>query len=148
MARPVLSGTCPVKPLFGLGHRAAAQFQGLGNLLIASLCRATILFFRSSESSLPRGAMLKFQWPVWKSESDNTKFNTPAPHSHLRPYNTNESHDTGERKWLIGPNLSFLQCCHMNRSVLTSVRYCTYKLLLITLYACTNLQMMSFWLGM
>ncbi len=26
---------CPVKPLFGLDHRAAAQFQGLGNLLIA-----------------------------------------------------------------------------------------------------------------
>ncbi|CAI9570515.1 unnamed protein product [Staurois parvus] len=35
MARPVLSGSCPVKPLHGLGHRAAAQFQGLGNLLIA-----------------------------------------------------------------------------------------------------------------
>ncbi len=49
--------------------------------------------------------MLNFQWPVWEGESDNTKFNTPAPHSHLRPYNTNESHDTGERKWLIGPNL-------------------------------------------
>ncbi len=29
MARPVLSGTCPVKPLYGLGHCAAAQFQGL-----------------------------------------------------------------------------------------------------------------------
>ncbi len=50
------------------------------------------------------GAMLNFQWPVWESESDNTKFNTPAPHSHLRPCNTNESHDTRERKWLIGPN--------------------------------------------
>ncbi len=35
MARPVLSETCPVKPLYGLGHRATAQFQGLGNLLIA-----------------------------------------------------------------------------------------------------------------
>ncbi|CAI9592617.1 unnamed protein product [Staurois parvus] len=34
MARPVLNGTCPIKPLYGLGHRAAAQFQGLGNLLI------------------------------------------------------------------------------------------------------------------
>ncbi len=34
----------------------------------------------------------------WKSESDNTKCNTPAPHSHLRPCDTNESHDTGERK--------------------------------------------------
>ena len=35
MARPVLSGTCPVKLLYGLGHHAAAHFQGLGNLLIA-----------------------------------------------------------------------------------------------------------------
>ncbi|CAI9613914.1 unnamed protein product [Staurois parvus] len=34
MARPVLSGTCLVKLLYGLGHRAAAQFQGLGNLFI------------------------------------------------------------------------------------------------------------------
>ncbi len=35
MARPVLSGTCPVKLLYGLGHHAAAHCQGLGNLLIA-----------------------------------------------------------------------------------------------------------------
>ncbi len=35
MARPVLSGTCPVKLLYSLGHHAAAQFQGFGNLLIA-----------------------------------------------------------------------------------------------------------------
>ncbi len=28
--------------------------------------------------------MLNFQWPVWESESDNSKFNTPAPHLHLR----------------------------------------------------------------
>ncbi|CAH2293955.1 Hypothetical predicted protein, partial [Pelobates cultripes] len=34
MANPVLSGTCPVKPLYGVAHQAAAQFQGLGNLLI------------------------------------------------------------------------------------------------------------------
>ncbi len=34
MARPILSVTCPIKPLYGLGHRAAAQFQGFGNLLI------------------------------------------------------------------------------------------------------------------
>ncbi len=98
MARPVLSGTCPVKPLYGFGHRATAQFQGLQVLIFRSLCRATILFFRSSESSLPWGAMLNFKWPVWVSESDKTKCNTPAPHSHLRPCNTNESHDTGERK--------------------------------------------------
>ncbi len=42
---------------------------------------------------------------MYVRESDNTKFNTPALHSHLRPCNTNESHDTGERKGLIGPNL-------------------------------------------
>ncbi len=35
MARPVLSGTCHVKLLYGFGHHAAAQFQALGNLLIA-----------------------------------------------------------------------------------------------------------------
>ncbi|CAI9574733.1 unnamed protein product [Staurois parvus] len=35
MERPVLSGTCPVRLLYGLGHHAAAQFQDLGNLLIA-----------------------------------------------------------------------------------------------------------------
>ncbi len=114
MSRPVLSGTCHVKPLYDLGHHAAAQFQGLGNLLIAytpSLC-IFIYFFRSSESSLPWGAMSNFQWPVWESESDNTKFNTPAPHSHLRPCNANESHDTGERKWLIGPDLDiFIKGC-------------------------------------
>ncbi len=28
-------GTCPVKLLYGLGHCAAAQFQDLGNILIA-----------------------------------------------------------------------------------------------------------------
>ncbi len=42
-------------------------------------------FFTDPQSSLPWGAMLNFQWPVWESESDNTKFNTAAPHSHLRP---------------------------------------------------------------
>jgi hypothetical protein len=58
---------------------------------------------------LPWGSMLNFQCPEagWEREceSDDTKCNTPAPHSHLRPCNTNESHDTREGKWLIGPNL-------------------------------------------
>ena len=31
MVRPVLSGPGPVRPLYGLGHRAAAQFQGVGS---------------------------------------------------------------------------------------------------------------------
>ncbi len=54
---------------------------------------------------------LNFRWPVWESESDNTKFNTPAPQSYLRPCNTNESHDTGERKCLIWPNLQKFEGC-------------------------------------
>ncbi len=116
MARPVLSGTCPVKPLYGLGHRAAAQVQGLGNLLIAyaSLCRGTIIFFRSSREFFAMRCHVKLPVTSMRSESDNTKFNTPAPHSHRRPCNTNESHDTGERKWLIGPNLDIftLGCTH------------------------------------
>ncbi len=41
--------------------------------------------------------MLNFQWPVWESESDNTKFNTPAPHSHLRPCNTKSHWHRGEK---------------------------------------------------
>ncbi len=62
--------------------------------------------------SLPWGAMLNFQRPVWASESNNTKFNKPAHPLHLVPCNTNESHDILERKWLIGPNLDiFTQGC-------------------------------------
>ncbi len=33
MARPVLSGICPVKPLYGFGHGAAAQYQSLAIFL-------------------------------------------------------------------------------------------------------------------
>ncbi len=102
---PVLNH-CMVLATSVLQH--ATQFQGLDNLFIAYTylyVEQQLFFFRSSASSLPWGAMLNFQWPVWESESDNTKCNTPAPHSHLRPCNTNELHDTGERKWLIVPNL-------------------------------------------
>ncbi len=42
---------------------------------------------------------------IYKAITPN--LNTPAPHSHLRPCNTNESHDTGERKWLLGPIWTF-----------------------------------------
>ena len=44
-----------------------------------------------AESSLPWGAMLNFQWPAWE-----TVRVTPASHSHLRPCNTNESHDMAD----------------------------------------------------
>ncbi len=74
MARPVLSGNCPVKSLYGLGYLAAAQFQGF----LRHLYVEQFFFSRSSESSLLWGAMLNFQWPVWESENDSTKFNTPA----------------------------------------------------------------------
>ena len=37
MVRPIVSGTCPVKPMYDLGHHAADQFQGFGNLLIGHL---------------------------------------------------------------------------------------------------------------
>ncbi len=59
--------------------------------------------------------MLNFQWPVWESESDNTKFNTPAPHSHLRPCNTNKSHDTREKM------ANWAQFGHFHSGVLTLV---------------------------
>jgi len=55
MARPALSGTCPVKLLYGLGHHAAAQFQGLGNLFILYaifIWSNNSFFFRSSKNSL------------------------------------------------------------------------------------------------
>ncbi len=89
--RPVLSGTCLVKQLYGLHHHATAQFQGLGNLLIANA-----IFMKSNNYffSDPRVDSDQYE----RVRAINTKFNTPAPHSHLRPCNTNESHDTGERK--------------------------------------------------
>lgn len=62
--------------LYGLGHRTAAQFQGAGNLLIASLCRATTLL------SDPQRIWCHVELPVTSTrecESDNTKFNTHAP---------------------------------------------------------------------
>ncbi|CAH2321312.1 2-oxoglutarate dehydrogenase-like, mitochondrial [Pelobates cultripes] len=70
-ARPVLSGTCPVKPLYGLVHRAAAQFQGLCHLYEEQQ------FFFSD----PQRVICHVKLPVTsmrKCETDNTEFNTPA----------------------------------------------------------------------
>ncbi len=115
MVRPVLSGTCPVKPLYVLGPPCCSSVSGSwqSSYSLRHLYVEQLFFFSAPQRVfLPWGAMLNFQWPAWESESDNTKFNTPAPHSHLRPCNTNESHDTGERKWLIGPNLdNFTKGC-------------------------------------
>ncbi len=104
MARPVLSATCSVKPLYGLCCSSVSGSWQSSYSLFHLYVEKWFFFFRYSESYLPWGAMLNIQWLVWESESGNTKFNRPAPHSHLRPCNTNESHDTGEIKWLIGPN--------------------------------------------
>ncbi|KAI4879137.1 hypothetical protein NFI96_009336 [Prochilodus magdalenae] len=90
MARPVLSGTCPIKTLYGLGHHAAAQFQGLGSTYSPE--HLYVLF--SDPQRVPVTSMRE-------CESDNTKFNTPAPHSHLRPCDTNESNETKEGNWII-----------------------------------------------
>ena len=97
MARPVLSGTCPVKPLYGLGHRAAAQFQRVWNLLIGE---AIFMWSINSFSQILReffAMRCHVEHPLAsmrECESNTTKFNTPAPHSHLRPCNTNVSHET------------------------------------------------------
>ncbi len=47
MARSVLSGTFPVKPVYDLGLRAAAQFQGLSNLLIFTCMHLADAFIQS-----------------------------------------------------------------------------------------------------
>ncbi len=69
-----------------------------------SLCKATIF------CSDPQ-RVLCHEVPCWTSSDqyERVRVITPnlthTPHSHLRPCNTNESHDSGERKWLIVPNL-------------------------------------------
>ncbi len=85
MARPVLSGTCPVKPLYGLGHRAAAQFQGLGNLLIAYT-----IFMKSNNSffSDPQ-RVLCHEVPCWTSSDQYERVRAITPNlTHLLPIHT------------------------------------------------------------
>ncbi len=62
LARPVLSGTCPVKPLYGLGHRANSSVSGSwqSSYSLRHLYVEQQLFFSDPQSSLPWGAMLKF----------------------------------------------------------------------------------------
>ncbi len=77
----VLSGTCHVKPLYGSWPLCCSLVSGSWQSSYSPshlYVEQQLFFFRSSESSLPWGAMLNFQWTVWESESDNTKFNTPA----------------------------------------------------------------------
>ncbi len=52
MARPVLSGTCPVKLLYGLGHRAAAQ-SWQSSYSLRHLYVEQQLFFSDPQRDLP-----------------------------------------------------------------------------------------------
>ena len=100
MVRPVLSGTCPVKPLYGLGHSAAAQFQGVGNLVIAEA-----IFMWSNNSW---GAMLNFQWPVWESVRAITPNLTHLLPIHTWDLVTLTSHMTlGRKNGELGPIWTF-----------------------------------------
>ncbi len=72
MARPVLNGTRPVKPLYGLGSLAPCCSSVSGSWqssysLHHLYVKQQSFFFRSSEISLPWGAMLNFQWPVCRA---------------------------------------------------------------------------------
>ncbi len=90
---PVLLNCCMVLvTVLQLSFRVLQSSYSLRHLYVEKQ-----LFFSDPQRVLPWGAMLNFQWPVLESESDNTKFNTPALHSHLRPCDINKSHDTGER---------------------------------------------------
>ena len=88
--RPVLSGPRSFKSLDDLSHCAAAQFQGVENLLVAwpSSCSATIRLLRSSDSSLPRAVILELSVTSMREwESCTTNLNAPAPYAH-GPSNT------------------------------------------------------------
>ncbi|KAG8133542.1 hypothetical protein E2320_011319 [Naja naja] len=102
MARPVLSGTGPVKPLYGLGCSSVSgswQSYSLGHLYVEQQLSDPQFIAMRCHVELPVTSI---------SESNNTKFNIPAPPSHLRPCNTIESHDIREGKWLLGPHLDII----------------------------------------
>ncbi len=85
MARPVLSGSGPVKPLYDLGHHAAAQFQGLGNLLIAY---AIFMLSNNSFFSDPH-RVLCHEVPCWTSSDQYEKVRAITPNlTHLLPIHT------------------------------------------------------------
>ena len=82
---PVLSGPRSFKTLDDLSHCAAAPFKVLAIFLLPwpSSCSATIRLLRSSESSLPCGAMLELSVTSMREcESCKTNLNTPARYVH------------------------------------------------------------------
>ena len=76
-----------------------------------SSCSTTIHLLRSSESSLPCGAILELSVTSMREcESCTTNLNTPAPYAHVGlvtqgPSNTNETHDIFKEKWQAVLNL-------------------------------------------
>ncbi|KAM4663435.1 phosphatidylinositol 3,4,5-trisphosphate 5-phosphatase 2-like [Discoglossus pictus] len=54
MARPVLSGTSPIKLLYGLAHRAAAQFQENVTQMVGSANGADVMMYNSKKSMCQR----------------------------------------------------------------------------------------------
>ncbi|MEQ2289521.1 hypothetical protein AMECASPLE_033903 [Ameca splendens] len=103
MARPVQRGTCPVKwswPLCCSSVSGCLQSScSLGHLYMKQQ-----FIFSDPQKVLHHVECLVTS--MRKCENNNIKINTPALHSHLRSCKTNESHDTGEEKWLIGHNLA------------------------------------------
>ncbi len=90
MARPVLSGTCPVKPLYGLGHHAAAQFQGLGNLLIAYRLKAYRPYVEQQLFVISYSQrVLCHEVPCWTSSDHYERVRAITPNlTHLLPFYT------------------------------------------------------------
>ncbi len=85
MARPVLSGSGPVKPLYRLGHRAAAQFQVLGNLLIAY---AIFMLSNNYFFQILRGFFCH-EVPCWTSSDQYERVRAITPNlTHLLPIHT------------------------------------------------------------
>ncbi len=103
MARPVLSGSCPVWSWPPCCSSVSGSWQSSYSL--RHLYVEQQFFFSDSQR------VLCHEVPCWTSSDQFEKVRvikpnlTPAPHLHLRPCNTNKSYDNGERKCRIGPKL-------------------------------------------
>ncbi len=85
MPRPVLSGTCPVKTLYVLDHRAAAQFQGLVqySYSLRHLYVEQQIFFSDPQR------VLCHEVPCWPSSDQYERVRAITPNlTHLLPIHT------------------------------------------------------------
>ncbi len=95
---PVLLNHCMV-----LATVLQLRFRVLAIFLYHSLCHLYVeqQFFFSDPQRV-----ICHEVSCWTSSDQYERVRVITPNwTHLRPCNTNDSHDTGERKWLIGPNL-------------------------------------------